>query len=106
MEHKTPFRVAHSDDIPDGSGKTFLIDGFKIAVFRVGETFYALQDSCSHGHVSLSEGNVDSDELCVECPMHGSLFSLETGRPQTLPAYQPVATYKMWVEDSMVVVEL
>lgn len=99
-------RVAAVADIPDGTGKTFTVEGKTIAIFRVGEQFFALDDTCSHDQVSLGEGEVDVDDLCVECPRHGSLFSLETGRPRTLPAYEPVATYKVWVEEEMIVVEL
>ena len=42
----------------------------------------------------------------MECPRHGSLFDLTTGRPKTLPAYQPVETFPVTVEDGIVKLEV
>jgi 3-phenylpropionate/trans-cinnamate dioxygenase ferredoxin subunit len=98
-------RVAAVTDIPEGTGKTFEIEGHRIAVFHADGDFYALDDRCSHAEASLGEGEVDPDELTVECPLHGSLFVLETGKPRTLPAFEPVATYPVRVEDGMIIVE-
>jgi 3-phenylpropionate/trans-cinnamate dioxygenase ferredoxin subunit len=92
-------------DVPEGEGKTFMIKDHAIAVFQVEGTFYALDDTCSHADASLGAGEVDSDERCVECPLHGSLFDLETGTPRTLPAFTPVKTYKVWVEGEQLFVE-
>jgi 3-phenylpropionate/trans-cinnamate dioxygenase ferredoxin subunit len=82
------------------------IDKRAIALVRLGDKVYALGDTCSHANVSLSEGEVDTDECALECPKHGSLFSLETGEPLSLPALKPVPTYDVTIEgdDVMVVV--
>lgn len=99
-------RVGAVAEVPEGTGKTFMVNGHAIAVFHINGTLYALDDKCSHAEASLGAGDVDTDECAVECPLHGSLFDLETGRPRTLPAYEPVATYTVYVdEDSMIVVE-
>ena len=42
----------------------------------------------------------------MECPRHGSLFDLETGRPKTLPAYLPVETFPVRVEDGTIKLEV
>jgi 3-phenylpropionate/trans-cinnamate dioxygenase ferredoxin subunit len=98
--------VATVADVPEGSSATFQVQGYKIAVFHVGDTFYALDDTCSHADASLGAGELDEDELCVECPRHGSLFELESGRPRTLPAHKPVATYAVSVEDGNILVDI
>ncbi len=98
-------QIAMVADVPEGSGKTFRIGEHPIAVFRVNDTFYALDDTCSHADASLGAGEVDPDELCVECPLHGSLFDLTSGTPRTLPAFEPVATYKIWVEGDALFVD-
>ena len=67
---------------------------------------YAIGDVCSHAEVSLSDGEVWCDERELECPKHGSAFSLETGVPSTLPATQPVPVYVARVEDGQIVVEV
>ena len=45
-------------------------------VVRIGDDFYAIGDTCSHADYSLSEGDVWEDEREIECPKHGSTFSL------------------------------
>lgn len=99
-------RVATVADVPEGLGRSFDLNGHIIALFRVGGTFYALHGLCSHGNAQLAHGDVDTDEALVACPLHGALFDLKTGQPRTLPAYNPVATYRVWVEGDDVFVEL
>jgi len=94
----TLVRLCGTTDIAPGTAARFDVDGHRIAVVRVGDTFYALGDRCSHADFSLSEGDVWDDELEIECPKHGSTFSLTTGEPQTLPATQPVPVYEIQVD--------
>jgi 3-phenylpropionate/trans-cinnamate dioxygenase ferredoxin subunit len=98
-------QVAPASEVPEGTGKTFTINGQKIAIFQANGTFYAMDDTCSHAEASLGAGEVDPDEETVECPLHGSMFGLASGKPRTLPAYEPVATYPVKVEDGMLIVE-
>jgi len=58
---------------------------------------HAIGDTCSHGQISLSEGFVEGDTL--ECWAHGSAFSLRTGAPLNLPAYEPVPVFVIEIED-------
>jgi 3-phenylpropionate/trans-cinnamate dioxygenase ferredoxin subunit len=91
-------RVCARDDLPSGTSRCFEVDGHRVAVVRIGDDFYAIGDTCSHANFSLSEGDVWPDELEIECPKHGSTFSLVTGEPQTLPATEPVPAYSVVVE--------
>ena len=50
----------------------------------------------------FAEGEFDADACTVECPRHGSLFDLESGRPKTLPAFQPVDKFEVSLEDGEV----
>jgi len=76
----------------------FVVDGVPIAVVKdaAGDVF-AIGDTCTHGDISLAEGFVDGDTL--ECWAHGSQFSLHTGKPLTLPAYEPVPVYRVDIVD-------
>jgi 3-phenylpropionate/trans-cinnamate dioxygenase ferredoxin subunit len=94
------------DDLEDGTARKFDVDGVAVAVVRIGESVYAINDICSHANVSLSGGDVWCDELELECPQHGSAFHLETGEPSTLPATQPVAVYAASVIDGQVVMDV
>lgn len=73
------------------------LDEHRVAIFLVDGTLVALGDRCSHGEASLAEGEVFGDE--VECPRHGSAFSLSTGEALTLPATKPVPVYRVWVDE-------
>jgi 3-phenylpropionate/trans-cinnamate dioxygenase ferredoxin subunit len=99
-------RVCARDDLASGSARCFEVEGHRIAVVRIGDDFYAIGDTCSHEDFSLSDGDVWSDEREIECPKHGSTFSLETGEPQTLPATTPVPVYTVVVEGDDVKVVL
>jgi len=94
----TQVRLCARDDLAPGSARRFDVDSHRIALVRIGDDFYALGDECSHADFSLSEGDVWSDECEIECPKHGSTFSLTTGEPQTLPATQPVPVYVVQVD--------
>ena len=93
-------------DLADGSATRFDVDGRAVAVVRIGDDVYAIGDVCSHADVSLSEGEVFCDSKEIECWKHGSLFSLETGAPLTLPATQPVPVYVASVVDGMVHIDV
>jgi 3-phenylpropionate/trans-cinnamate dioxygenase ferredoxin component len=99
-------RVASVADIPEGTAKRIEVEGEEIAVVHARGYFYAVSDICSHEYFHLSEGEVDVDELSIECPKHGSTFSLETGEPRSLPAVLPVRIYGVRVDGDDVIVEL
>jgi 3-phenylpropionate/trans-cinnamate dioxygenase ferredoxin subunit len=81
-------------------------DGAKIGVFNCGGELYAIEDRCSHDDGPLAEGEFDVASCTVECPRHGSLFDLRTGRPKSLPAYLPVDIFEARVEDGEVKLEV
>src|SRR5664279_2684025 len=91
-------RLCARDELAPGSARCFAVEGLRVALVRIGDDFYAIADTCSHADFSLSEGDVWTDELEIECPKHGSTFSLTTGEPQTLPATQPVPVYEVVIE--------
>jgi 3-phenylpropionate/trans-cinnamate dioxygenase ferredoxin subunit len=97
-------RVCAVDEVSPGSARRVDVDGHRLCVVRIGDDWYVLGDECSHQDYSLSEGDVWEEELEIECPQHGSTFSLETGEPQTLPATRPVPVYKVRIEGDDVIV--
>lgn len=92
------------DDLVDGTSTRVVIGGIPVAIVRIGDDVYAIGDTCSHANVSLSGGEVWCDELEIECPKHGSTFSLVTGAAITLPATQPVPVFTAAVVDGRVTV--
>ena len=90
--------------VPDGKAVRIEAGPDGICLVRVGDSFHALADRCSHADVRLSEGEIDTDECSVECWKHGSAFSLIDGEPQSLPATSPVAVFHVTVEGDELVV--
>lgn len=81
-------------------------DGHRLSVIRIGDDLYVIGDECSHADYSLSEGEIDTDEMTIECWKHGSAFHLETGEPDTLPATSAVPVYEVSVVDGIVTVTI
>jgi 3-phenylpropionate/trans-cinnamate dioxygenase ferredoxin subunit len=91
-----------------GPGEKRLVEweDLEIGVFNCGDTVYAIEDRCTHDDGPLVEGAFDTDACTVECPRHGSLFDLRTGKPKTLPAYVPVDTFAVIIEDDTIKLEV
>jgi len=94
-------------DVPVGEARRYPVDDRSVAVVNLGEKgFRAIDAVCSHAHYFLDEGEVDVEETTVECWKHGSTFDLDTGRPRTLPATQPVATYAVTQDGDDILIEV
>ena len=100
--------ICKIDELPVGEMRLVVADdGRKIGVFHCeGGEYFAIEDRCSHDDGPLAEGEFDSAACTVECPRHGSLFDITTGKPRTLPAYRPVDTFDVRVDDDEVKLEL
>jgi len=94
--------VCPVEELPPGEVKIVHDGTLAIGVFNVDGEYYAIEDRCSHDDGPLAEGDFEPDELVVICPRHGSRFDLRTGRPLSLPAYIPVDTFEVKVEDGLV----
>ena len=81
-------------------------EDLEIGVFNCRGALYAIEDRCSHDNGPLAEGEFDQEECTVECPRHGSLFDIKTGKPKTLPAYVPVDTFSVIIEDETIKLEV
>ena len=65
------------DELPEGRGRRVCAAGYDLAVFRVGDAVYAIDDSCPHAGASLVMGQLDG--ATVSCRAHGLRFDLATG---------------------------
>ena len=98
-------RICAVEDIKKGKAIRVKIGEDAIAIIRTkADQIYALDDKCSHGEISLSEGFVDNET--IECWAHGAKFSLETGEALTLPAYEPVAKYEVINDNGDIFLEI
>ena len=100
-------RICGAAEVPPGEARRFELDHRPFAVVNLGDAGFRVLDAiCSHAHYFLDEGEVDPDLETIECPKHGSTFDLNTGKPRTLPATQPVERFAVEVEDDDVMIEV
>ncbi|RLP82763.1 non-heme iron oxygenase ferredoxin subunit [Mycetocola lacteus] len=97
-------RVAALADLTLNQALRVVVDGTPIAlVLDAQGEVHAIGDTCTHGDISLAEGFVEGETL--ECWAHGSAFSLKTGKPLTLPAYEPVPVYAVELRDGDIFID-
>ena len=97
-------RVALTSELAPGGKKLLDIDGRAVALFNVDGTFYAIDDVCTHDGGPLAEGELRGCE--IECPRHGARFDVRTGAALCMPAFEPVTTHEVKVEDGSVFVQV
>src|ERR687898_2988918 len=102
----TELTVCPLEELPPGTVRIVRAGELAIGVYNLDGELYAIEDRCSHDAGPLAEGPFDAGTCTVECPRHGSLFALTSGRPKTLPAYQPVETYPVTIEDDTIKLEV
>lgn len=98
--------VCPISELPPGERRIVSFGQIEVGVFNCDGSFYAIEDRCSHDDGPLAEGDLDPQACTVECPRHGAVFDLKTGTPRTLPAYEPVDTFPVVIDDQMIKLEV
>jgi 3-phenylpropionate/trans-cinnamate dioxygenase ferredoxin component len=98
--------VAPVDELPPGSVKIVRAGSVAVGVYNLDGEYFAIEDRCSHDDGPLAEGDFDAEDGVAVCPRHGSRFDIRTGRPLTLPAYEPVETFRVVVDSGRVKVDI
>ena len=98
--------VCPLSELHPGTKRLVRWEDLEIGVFNCNGTLYAIEDRCTHDDGPLVEGEFDPATCTVECPRHGSRFDLTTGKPKTLPAYVPVETFPVIIEDDTMKLEV
>jgi len=97
-------KVASVNDLSPGQGKVVEAEGESIALFNVGGTFTAIDNTCTHVGGPLGEGALIGDN--VTCPWHGAGFNVMSGECTGGPAGSDVRSFPVKVEGDDVLVEL
>jgi 3-phenylpropionate/trans-cinnamate dioxygenase ferredoxin subunit len=98
--------VCPLNELAPGQVRVVTWEDLEIGVFNVAGELYAIEDRCTHDDGPLAEGTLDQAACTIECPRHGSLFDLRTGKPKTLPAYVPVDTFPVIIDQDMIKLEV
>lgn len=96
-------KVARAEEIAPGEKITVEVDGTEIVIVNLDGEFYAVEDVCTHDGGPLGDGELEGCQLI--CPRHGARFDVRTGKALTLPAFEPVSTYAVKVQDGDLLVE-
>ena len=89
-------KVAQVSEIRPGEMMMVNVGSEQVLIANVNGNIHACEDICSHAYASLSEGDLNGEE--VECPLHGGIFSLITGEALTPPADDPIKLYQVQVD--------
>ena len=96
--------LCQAADVAEGTALKVETDGLVLAVFNVEGEYYVLDDTCTHGPGSLSEGYIEGD--VVECNFHNGQFNIRTGEVVSPPCMVAVKTYPVIVVDGKVTIEV
>ena len=95
--------IAQADEIKSGDARCVTVNAKELALFRVGDEFYAIDNACSHYGAALCDGWTDG--TTVTCPWHCWQFDITSGKCLTVDDYD-VASYPIRIEDGQVKVEI
>ena len=95
-------KAARTDELPPGQMKLVELGNEQILLVNLEGEYHALSESCTHAYYSLSEGDLNGEE--VECGLHGSVFNLKTGEALTPPANQPLTVYSVKLEGNDIMI--
>lgn len=101
--------IGRMDELPEGELSRAAVGGITLVVLRHGSSVRVLSDVCSHLSGPLHRGKLldgDGDDPCVQCPWHGSVFSMGTGEVVRGPATAPQPRFDTRVIDGTVEVRL
>jgi nitrite reductase/ring-hydroxylating ferredoxin subunit len=96
--------LCSTGDVAPGLALKVEIADLTLAVFNVGGEFFVIDDHCTHGPGSLSEGYIEDD--VVECNFHNGQFNIRTGEVVLPPCMVPIKTYPVTLADGKVTIEV
>ena len=83
----------------ENQGKRFIVEDVEIAIFKINEEVFAIDNVCPHQHTTLLyDGFVENG--FVVCPAHGWMFDIRTGKQPS--GSRGVDSYPVIIEDEEV----
>jgi 3-phenylpropionate/trans-cinnamate dioxygenase ferredoxin subunit len=92
--------VIAENALENGENMVVDVDGTAVAVFKLEDNFYAIEDVCTHDGAEIASGKVEGDEIV--CPRHGARFCIKTGAVKAPPAYEAVSCFPIRIEKGRV----
>jgi 3-phenylpropionate/trans-cinnamate dioxygenase ferredoxin subunit len=88
--------VASENALENGEHLTVDLDGTEVAIFKLEDKFYAIEDVCTHDGAEIASGVLEGNEII--CPRHGARFCIKTGAVKSAPAYEDIACFPIRIE--------
>jgi 3-phenylpropionate/trans-cinnamate dioxygenase ferredoxin subunit len=95
--------VGSADEVAEAASLAADIEGLALLVIRCGTDLYAVENRCTHDGEPLEGAEVESCQII--CPRHGAHFCVRTGEALSPPAYEPLRTFQVRVENGRILVE-
>lgn len=93
--------IARTTDVEPGCALQVNLEGRPpLALVRLDNEFFVINDTCTHGEASLSDGEIINGD--IECPFHGGRFDIRTGAVTAFPCTKALTVYPVKVEDDQV----
>lgn len=88
-------RAATTAEVTENEPFALEIGGLQVALFKVGDEYFATGNVCTHAYARLSDGFLDGCE--IECPLHNGRFDVRTGQAKSSPVERDIPTYAVRV---------
>ncbi len=95
-------KVATTSDLEEDEAIQVRVGSHEIALINLQGAFFALDDICTHAYASMSDGYIEDG--CIECPLHGAMFDIKTGKAVSPPADEDLKSYEVRVENDDILV--
>ena len=91
--------VCKIEDLNESEGQRFYINDTDIAVFKINNRIYVVDNICPHQQTaSIYEGFIEDN--CVICPLHGWKFNLADGKMEN--GSRGLESYEMKIENGKI----
>lgn len=95
--------VGDESEIAIGDMKCFSTLDDPVTVYHLEDGWYTTSDVCTHQDCSLSEGEIEQDEIVCWC--HGGAFNIRTGEATRMPCVIPVETFAVRTREGRIEID-
>lgn len=97
-------KACNLEQVKEGQLFGLTVNDKKILLANLKGKIHATDLICTHANADLSTGFLSEEG--VRCPLHLSIFNLEDGKPQNLPAETSLNVYNVKIDNNEVYVEV
>ena len=98
------FDAAKTSEITDGGKLLVEVDDRLVILFQVGDSYFCIDDVCTHDGGTLSDGDFEGFEIA--CPRHGAKFDVRCGSVTCMPATQATVAHETKVDGDTIQVKI